>query len=105
MRWSCPRLVYRFEMADPGGSGGAARARVLLAEDDEQVRRPLGRSLSSAGYELVAVENGRQAIEQLREAPFDVIVSDIAMPELDGIQLLRAIRERDADVPVVLVTG
>jgi EAL domain-containing protein (putative c-di-GMP-specific phosphodiesterase class I) len=102
---SAARLVYRVGMADPGLVAAPARARVLLAEDDEQVRRPLGRSLSAAGYDVVAVENGRQAIEQLRETPFDVIVSDIAMPEMDGIQLLRAIRERDADVPVVLVTG
>lgn len=85
--------------------GGAARARVLLAEDDEQVRRPLGRSLSGAGYDVTTVENGQKALEQLRETPFDVIVSDIAMPEMDGIQLLRSIRERDVDVPVVLVTG
>ena len=87
------------------GQGGATRARVLLADDDEHVRRPLGRSLAGAGYEVVTVENGREALAQLREAPFDVIVSDIVMPELDGIQLLRAIRERDPDVPVVLVTG
>jgi EAL domain-containing protein (putative c-di-GMP-specific phosphodiesterase class I) len=87
------------------GQGGAARARVLLAEDDEHIRRPLGRSLAAVGYEVVMVENGREALAQVREAPFDVIVSDIVMPELDGIQLLRAIRERDADVPVVLVTG
>jgi EAL domain-containing protein (putative c-di-GMP-specific phosphodiesterase class I) len=85
--------------------GGAVRARVLLAEDDEQVRRPLGRSLSSDGHDVVTVENGRQALALLRETPFDVIVSDIAMPEMDGIQLLRAIREQDSDVPVVLVTG
>jgi EAL domain-containing protein (putative c-di-GMP-specific phosphodiesterase class I) len=87
------------------GQGGAARARVLLAEDDAHVRRPLGRSLAGFGYEVVTVENGREALAQMSEAPFDVIVSDIVMPELDGIQLLRAIRERDTDVPVVLVTG
>jgi EAL domain-containing protein (putative c-di-GMP-specific phosphodiesterase class I) len=87
------------------GQGGATRARVLLAEDDAHVRRPLGRSLAAFGYEVVTAENGREALAQMNGAPFDVIVSDIVMPELDGIQLLRAIRERDTDVPVVLVTG
>ena len=56
------------------GQGAAARARVLLAEDDEHVQRPLSRSLSGAGYEVVAVDNGRQALEQLLAA-WAVLVS------------------------------
>jgi len=83
----------------------AARGKVLLAEDDEQVRRSLARSLTATGYEVVTAVDGREALALLTANPFDVIVSDIAMPELDGIALLRAIRERDSDVPVVLVTG
>jgi EAL domain-containing protein (putative c-di-GMP-specific phosphodiesterase class I) len=83
----------------------AARGKVLLVEDDEQVRRSLARSLVATGYEVVTAENGQRALSLLGDSTFDVIVSDIAMPELDGIQLLRAIRERDTDVPVVLVTG
>jgi EAL domain-containing protein (putative c-di-GMP-specific phosphodiesterase class I) len=81
------------------------RGKILLAEDDEQVRRSLARSLIAIGYEVVTAENGRLAMTLLGDNAFDVIVSDIAMPEIDGIQLLRAIRERDTDVPVVLVTG
>jgi EAL domain-containing protein (putative c-di-GMP-specific phosphodiesterase class I) len=83
----------------------SVRGKVLLAEDDEQVRRSLARSLVATGYEVVTAENGQKAMQLLTGNNFDVIVSDIAMPELDGIQLLRAIRERDTDVPVVLVTG
>jgi EAL domain-containing protein (putative c-di-GMP-specific phosphodiesterase class I) len=81
------------------------RGKILLAEDDEQVRRSLARSLVATGYDVVTAEDGRRALQLLGEGAYDVIVSDIAMPELDGIQLLRAIRERDTDVPVVLVTG
>jgi EAL domain-containing protein (putative c-di-GMP-specific phosphodiesterase class I) len=81
------------------------RGRVLVAEDDDQVRRPLMRCLLLAGYEVTGAENGRQAHELLSSAAFDAVVSDIAMPEIDGIQLLRMIRERDTDLPVVLVTG
>ncbi len=94
-----------FDASRDTAQSASARGRVLVAEDDEQVRRPLVRSLSMAGYEVVAAENGREAFELLSSSAFDAIVSDIAMPELDGIQLLRAIRERDADIPVVLVTG
>ncbi len=89
-----------------GANGPSLRGKVLVVEDDEQVRRPLARSLSSAGYEVATSVDGVEAVQLLeRDDTFDVIVSDIAMPELDGIQLLRAIRERDSDVPVVLVTG
>lgn len=79
--------------------------RVLVVEDDEQLRRLLTRSLSAFGYDVAGVVNGREALEALGGTEYDVIVSDIAMPELDGIQLLRAIREYDTEVPVVLVTG
>jgi EAL domain-containing protein (putative c-di-GMP-specific phosphodiesterase class I)/CheY-like chemotaxis protein len=88
-----------------GAQSPSSRGRVLVAEDDEQVRRPLVRSLSLAGYDVLAAANGREAAELLAQNSCDAIISDIAMPELDGIQLLRAIRERDMDIPVVLVTG
>jgi EAL domain-containing protein (putative c-di-GMP-specific phosphodiesterase class I) len=95
-------------MAEPqreSAEKAVVRGKVLLAEDDEQVRRSLARSLVATGYEVVTAEDGQRALALLGDNTFDVIVSDIAMPELDGIQLLRAIRERDTDVPVVLVTG
>ncbi len=88
-----------------GAKGPSLRGKVLVVEDDEQVRRPLARSLSTVGYDVATAADGVEAVALLAGDAFDVIVSDIAMPELDGIQLLRAIRERDADVPVVLVTG
>jgi EAL domain-containing protein (putative c-di-GMP-specific phosphodiesterase class I)/CheY-like chemotaxis protein len=93
------------DAAREGTQSPVARGRVLVAEDDDQVRRPLMRCLSLAGYEVAGAENGRQAHELLDGGNFDAVVSDIAMPELDGIQLLRLIRERDSDLPVVLVTG
>jgi EAL domain-containing protein (putative c-di-GMP-specific phosphodiesterase class I) len=100
--------MYRLAMPDAsrdGTQGPSARGRVLVAEDDDQVRRPLMRFLSLAGYDVAGAENGRQAHELLSGGGFDAVISDIAMPELDGIQLLRMIREHDTDLPVVLVTG
>ncbi|MGC4093621.1 MAG: EAL domain-containing response regulator [Polyangiaceae bacterium] len=84
---------------------GTARGKILLVDDDALVRGALTRSLVGTGYDVVSATNGREATELLATAQFDAIVSDIAMPEIDGIQLLRAIRQRDADVPVVLITG
>jgi EAL domain-containing protein (putative c-di-GMP-specific phosphodiesterase class I)/ActR/RegA family two-component response regulator len=81
------------------------RGSVLLVDDEPKVIAAYKRSLVAAGYVVELATNGRQAVEQLANKRFDVIVSDISMPQLDGIGLLRAVREHDLDVPVVLVTG
>jgi EAL domain-containing protein (putative c-di-GMP-specific phosphodiesterase class I) len=82
-----------------------ARPRVLVADDEAALVRATARILTSAGYDVTTAANGREAFELLARTTFDVIVSDISMPELDGIQLLRTVRQRDLDVPVVLMTG
>jgi two-component system response regulator TctD len=64
--------------------------------------RGLSRVLSRAGFDVVTVSDGRQAADLLMTQEFDAIVSDISMPGMNGIQLLRAARERDLDVPVLL---
>jgi EAL domain-containing protein (putative c-di-GMP-specific phosphodiesterase class I) len=79
--------------------------RVLIADDEPMLLRGLSRVLSRAGFDVVTVSDGRQAADLLTTQEFDAIVSDISMPGMNGIQLLRAARERDLDVPVLLVTG
>jgi EAL domain-containing protein (putative c-di-GMP-specific phosphodiesterase class I)/CheY-like chemotaxis protein len=79
--------------------------RVLLVDDEASLARALAKILSLAGYDVATASNGRAAIGLLESAPFDVIVSDIRMPGMDGLSLLRAIRGRDLDVPVVFLTG
>lgn len=63
------------------------------------------RVLVAHGFDVTTADNGREAIERFDGRRFDAVVSDVAMPDLDGIALLRAVRERDLDVPVILVTG
>src|SRR6266536_3305270 len=84
---------------------GPARGRVLIADDEPMLLRGLQRVLSRAGYEVITANDGQQAAELLVQMEFDAIVSDISMPGMNGIQLLRRARERDLDVPVLLVTG
>lgn len=84
---------------------GFAQPRILVADDDEASCQFLARGLRSAGYEVLTAANGREAGDLLQRNPVDAIVSDISMPEVSGIQLLKTIRARDGDVPVVLVTG
>src|SRR5882672_526806 len=83
----------------------APRGRVLIVDDEPVQVRSIGRALRSRGYEVESASNGRDAASKLQPDAFDVVLSDIAMPGMDGIALLQFIRERNLDVPVVLVTG
>jgi EAL domain-containing protein (putative c-di-GMP-specific phosphodiesterase class I) len=77
----------------------------LLVDDEAPLRRALAKLLASSGNTIVTASEGHEAIARLSEGAFDVIVSDIRMPGMDGLALLRAIRARDLDVPVVFLTG
>ncbi|HET7504809.1 MAG TPA: EAL domain-containing protein [Kofleriaceae bacterium] len=95
--------------SDAASAGGvepcATSRRALVVEDDPLLCRTLVRLLRRAGFEVVDVDGGHPAIAALEAAPFDVIVSDVKMPQGDGLELLRAIRRIDLDVPVILITG
>jgi EAL domain-containing protein (putative c-di-GMP-specific phosphodiesterase class I) len=82
-----------------------ARVRVLLVDDEPAIARGLARFLTAAGHTVTTASDGAEAVGHLGADAFDVIVSDIRMPEMDGLTLLRRIRESDLDVPVVFMTG
>ncbi|MCC6947832.1 MAG: response regulator [Bradyrhizobiaceae bacterium] len=84
---------------------GALKPKILLAEDDNDMRRFLVRALSNAGYEVVSFDNGRSAYDRLREEPFELLLTDIVMPEMDGIELARKATELDPDLKVMFITG
>ncbi len=79
--------------------------RVLVVDDEAMVRRGYSRVLEAAGATVVQASGGRDAITAVSVQQFDVILSDIRMPDADGIQVLQATRELDLDVSVVLITG
>lgn len=80
-------------------------ARVLVVDDEADLVDIYRRMLTDFGYTVDVAEDGRQALERIAQAEYDTILSDINMPGMDGITLLRAVREKNLDVPVVLVTG
>jgi two-component system cell cycle response regulator CpdR len=84
---------------------GQLMARILLAEDDEDMRRFLARALENAGYQVVSFNNGLSAYERLREEPFHLLLTDIVMPEMDGIELARKASELDPDLKIMFITG
>jgi EAL domain-containing protein (putative c-di-GMP-specific phosphodiesterase class I) len=85
-------------------SAGTA-AKVLVVDDDPLQLRGYRRILASAGYAVETEPSAPHAVQMAAKESFDVIISDITMPEMDGLQLLRAVREHDLLVPVVLMTG
>ena len=80
-------------------------SRILLAEDDNDMRRFLVKALQNAGYEVVSFDNGKSAYERIREEPFTLLLTDIVMPEMDGIELARRATELDPDLKVMFITG
>ncbi len=94
----------------PRSSGGDKEnvegpSRILIVDDDHETARGMSRILSRAGSEVHVVTSGRAALEALGQIVFDVILSDIGMPEMDGFDLIHAIRDINAEVPIVLLTG
>lgn len=83
----------------------AHRARLLVVDDDAEVRRSLARQLRATGYYVDVAPGGREAIDYVDQTSYDVVLSDIRMPTMDGIELLQVIRRHDLNVPVVLLTG
>ena len=79
--------------------------RILLAEDDDVMREYLARALTSAGYHVTAVDRGTEAVPYVESGTFDLLLSDIVMPEMDGIELARRATELDPDLKVMFITG
>jgi len=79
--------------------------RVLLVDDENQVLRAYSESLTRRDVSVDTASNGREAIELVKTGAYDAIISDISMPQMTGIDLLKAVRAHDLDVPVILMTG
>ncbi len=78
---------------------------ILLAEDDEAMRTYLARALENAGYRVTAVDRGTEALPYLQSRHFDLLLSDIVMPEMDGIELAQRCAEMSPDTKVMFITG
>ena len=79
--------------------------RILLAEDEEAMRAYLTRALENAGYEVVAVDRGTDALPLLQTQHFDLLLTDIVMPEMDGIELAQRCAEVSPITKVIFITG
>jgi len=79
--------------------------RILLAEDEDAMRSYLARALENSGYDVVAVDRGTAALPLLQTEHFDLLLSDIVMPEMDGIELAQRCAEISPQTRVMFITG
>ncbi|MFP4597743.1 MAG: response regulator [Persicimonas sp.] len=79
--------------------------RILIIDDDKDICEYMQLLLSQSGYEVTAQTDARAALELLREEEFHVVILDIMMPELNGMELLERIRDFDSDIAIIIFTG
>ncbi|MBI3669766.1 MAG: response regulator [Acidobacteria bacterium] len=82
-----------------------AAEKILVVDDEEAIREVVATLLEAQGYQCTVVGNGRLALEHLKKNSLDLVLSDMVMPEMDGLKLLEWLRTHDNDIPVIMVTA
>ena len=80
-------------------------ARIIVIDDDPQFRRMLGITLEKSGYEVRIAESGSKGLEMLRERTADLVVTDLIMPDKEGIETIRDLRSEFPDIKIIAVSG
>lgn len=83
----------------------AGRPRVLVVDDEASIRDLLAKTLALAEYDVDLAPDGRTALERLRIIPYDLLITDLKMPGVDGLAVIREARRMKADMPVIIITG
>jgi len=91
--------------ARPAPSSAGGRPRVLVVDDEAAIRDLLSKTLALAEYDVDMAPDGRTALERLRIIPYDLLITDLKMPGVDGLSVIREARRLKADLPVIIITG
>ena len=83
----------------------AGRPRVLVVDDEASIRDLLSKTLALAEYDVDLAPDGRTALERLRLVPYDLLITDLKMPGVDGLAVIREARRMKPDIPVIIITG
>lgn len=79
--------------------------QILLIDDEKAMRETLADCLDSAGHEVQQADNGKTALRLIQDTPYDLIVMDVFMPEMDGIELIQALRKLEDHPPIITISG
>jgi DNA-binding NtrC family response regulator len=82
-----------------------SKGRILVVDDEDIVRTSCSRTLSPEGYEVRLAKNGVEGLKIANEERFDLVLTDLKMPDMDGIEVLRIIKEKWPETEVIIVTG
>ena len=82
-----------------------SKGNILVVDDDESVRSVLKDYLESVGYAVVTADSGEDALQKFMPGKFDSVISDLVMPKIDGMELLKQIRQKDTRVVFLMITG
>ena len=93
------------KQADRDKMQTSTMAKIILAEDDDDMRRFLVKALEKAGHHVTAFGEGASAFEEIKQTTFDLLLTDIVMPEMDGIELARRAAELDPHLKIMFITG
>ena len=80
-------------------------SKILIVEDDKELRELFGRVLMKQGYDIKETSNGKEALEALHQDFYDIVISDIMMPEMDGYELVSTLRKEGNHIPVLMITA
>lgn len=78
---------------------------ILIVDDGEATLTMLARSLESAGYDVTCAENGQKGLDSFRCLELGLVIADLFMPEVEGIEMLRQMRKENSDVPIIAMSG
>jgi len=86
-------------------AAGADRPKILIVDDEQAVRDLLSKTLTMAEYEVDTASDGRTALERLHSSAYDLLITDLKMPGMDGLSVIREARRQSPDLPVIIITG
>ena len=89
----------------PAARRVAERPRILVVDDESSIRDLLTKTLSLSDYDVDTAPDGGAALERLRLYPYDLLIVDLKMPGIDGLQVIREAKRLKADIPVIIITG
>ena len=88
-----------------GGKPRVERPRILVVDDEEPVRELVAKTLASADYDVDTASNGAEALTRLKASEYDLLITDLKMPGMDGLSVIREARRQSTDMPIVIITG
>lgn len=99
------RYVVGVEQTVFKGEKGGRMGRILVIDDDEAIRKMFRRLLERNGYRVMTAQDGREGLQRFQQDSFDVVITDVLMPEMDGIEVIMQLLNEDPKVKIIAISG